>query len=183
MGAGQLLSRSNLLVAARLVTFLATIGILSWVSTTDVGRRRGVEPLTSHEVTVSHGILKMLGSEARRTGNVLIGPRLALDIEDGCNGVVAMILFVAAVLAHEASLLAKGAGLLIGLPAIWAVNLIRILTLYGIAQVSPDKLEFFHVYIWQTLIIILVVVIWYMWASWTLSNPKSPAERLPSAKE
>lgn len=169
----RLLSRSNLLIISRLVIFLATIGILSWVSTTGMGRRHGVEPLTAGEVMVAQSILATLGSEAARSGTLLIGPRQSLDIKDGCNGVIAMILFIAAVLAHEASMVAKGVGLLMGLPIIWAVNLVRILSLYGIAQVSPDKLEFFHIYFWQTLIIIVVVVLWYLWASRVMPAPAS----------
>lgn len=165
MDAKELLTKSNLLIFARLAIFLATIGILSWFSTTAVGRRYGVEPLTSGQVMASQTVLGFFGAATWRSGNILTGPNTALDIEDGCNGVIAMILFVAAVLAHEASLLAKGIGLLIGLPAILAINLVRILTLYEIAQVWPDKLEFFHIYFWQTLIIIAVVVLWYLWAS------------------
>jgi hypothetical protein len=36
--------------------------------------------------------------------------------------------------------------------------------------VAPARLEFFHVFFWQTLIIIFVAVLWYFWADWCLAR-------------
>ena len=168
MSLRTLLSRTNLILVGRLALFLGTIGILGWLSLIPVGRRLFVEPVTELSVAASHFLINLFGGEATQEGTRLIGPRMSLDVRDACNGVVAMILFIGAVVAHEARASMKLLGLLLGLVVIWLVNLVRIATLYAVAAIAPARLEFFHIYVWQTLIILCVVAIWYAWASWTL---------------
>jgi exosortase/archaeosortase family protein len=168
MPVATILSKANLILLGRLALFLGTIAILGWFSLIDIGRRLFVDPITQSAVLASHALINLFGGDAVREGTVLIGPQMSLDVKDACNGVVAMVLYVAAVVAHEARLGSKLIGLVLGLAAIWIVNLLRIVTLYAVAAIAPERLEFFHIYFWQTLIIIVVVAFWYIWASWTM---------------
>ena len=102
MSLRTLLSRTNLILVGRLALFLGTIGILGWLSLIPVGRRLFVEPVTELSVAASHFLINLFGGEATQEGTRLIGPRMSLDVRDACNGVVAMILFIGAVVAHEA---------------------------------------------------------------------------------
>jgi exosortase/archaeosortase family protein len=152
-------------LALRMGAFFGIIAVLGWFTNIEPGRRLVVEPLTEAAVIASRVLINLFGGGAESQGTLLTSPTGVLDVKDGCNGVIAMILFAGAVLAHEASPLAKLLGLAIGLPAIWTVNLVRIVSLYIVQVVSPERLEFFHIYVWQTLIIICVAALWYVWAA------------------
>jgi len=177
MSIATILSRPNLILLGRLALFLGTVVILGWFSLVDVGRRFFVDPITSSGLAVSHFIINLFGGDAVREGAVLVGPRMLLEVKDECNGAEAIVLYTAAVVAHQARLVWKGIGLLLGVVAIWAVNSVRIVTLYAVAAVAPERLEFFHIYFWQTLIIIFVVALWYAWAAWTMRLASSPDNR------
>lgn len=148
----------------RIALFFVVIALLGWFSNIDPGRRIMVKPATKASVLASRMLINAFGGNARSEETLLDGPNMGLEIKDGCNGVIAMILFAGAVVAHETTAVAKLLGLAIGLPAIWAVNVLRIVGLYVVSVVAPSHLEFFHVYFFQTLIIICVAIIWYVWA-------------------
>lgn len=156
--------KPGLAIGLRAALFFSVIATLAWFSNVEPGRRLMVVPVTKASVVASRLVIKAFGGDVYSEGTVLYGPGGALDIKDGCNGVIAMILFAGAVVAHEAKAVAKLLGLAIGIPAIWVVNLIRIVCLYVVSEVAPSSLEFFHIYFFQTFIIICVVALWYLWA-------------------
>jgi exosortase/archaeosortase family protein len=164
-------------VWARVALFFGVIVSLVWFTNIEPGRRCIAAPVTRVSVLSARVVINAFGGEATADGTFLSGPRATLDIKDGCNGVIAMILYVAAVLAHGAAPAAKLSGLAIGIPAIWAINLLRIVTLYVVAVMAPGRLEFFHIYFWQTLIIIFVAVLWYLWAERSLRLESRHAAR------
>ena len=86
-----------------------------------------------------------------------------VSIEAGCNGVEAVLLLSAAVLAYPSSWKLKVAGIGLGFLAIQGVNLLRIITLYYMAGWEPKVFEFFHLYLWQALIMLDVLVVWLIW--------------------
>ena len=100
-----------------------------------------------------------------------------LGSHPGGPGPVRVYLTGPPVLALAAHAISTLLGLAIGIPAIWVVNLIRILSLYIVSIVAPSLLEFFHIYFFQTLIIICVVVIWHLWATNSLRRAARVAGR------
>ena len=154
----------------RVALFLGVVVVLGWFTNIEPGRRAIAGPVTRASVHATGFLINAFGGEARTEGTMIYGSRGALDVKDGCNGVIAMILFVGAVAAHAAPLGLKILGLAVGIPLIAVVNLIRLVTLYAVAVVAPARLEFFHVFFWQTLIIIFVALLWYFWADWCLSR-------------
>jgi exosortase H (IPTLxxWG-CTERM-specific) len=77
--------------------------------------------------------------------------------------VEAVLLLAAAVIAYPSSLKLKVLGIALGFVAIQAVNLVRIITLYYMADWTPQIFEFFHLYLWQALIMLDVLVVWLVW--------------------
>jgi exosortase/archaeosortase family protein len=61
---------------------------------------------------------------------------------------------------------AKLVGLAVGLVAVQAVNLVRIISLFYLSQWSQPVFEFAHLYLWQALIMLDVVVVWLLWMRW-----------------
>ena len=93
----------------------------------------------------------------------LVGPRATLDIADDCNGAWAFAIFVSAVLAVPSPWRAKAWGLGCGLPALWGLNLLRVVSLYYIAVCCPSLFMAAHLYVWQFLIIgaaLLLLAVW-----------------------
>ncbi|AVP97483.1 exosortase H [Ahniella affigens] len=102
----------------------------------------------------------------------------AVSIERGCNGVEAVIILVAAVLAFPAPWKHRAVGFMIGFVAIQSLNVVRIISLFYLGQWSQTWFEWFHLYLWQALIIIDALVVWLIW----LRYLPRPAHLPPAAK-
>lgn len=122
-----------------------------------------VVPFTAFLVKVSAGILLAVGEQVVREGTVIRSALFAVDVKNGCNGIEATLLLLAAMLAFPASARARAAGLAIGLLAIQGVNLVRIVSLFWLGAHRRDVFELFHAAIWQTLLILLAVGIFLAW--------------------
>jgi exosortase/archaeosortase family protein len=168
-------------IGARVALFFIVIAGLGWLSNIEPGRRLVVEPVTRASVIASELLIRVFGGSAQADGTLLMGPNTMLNIKDGCNGIIAMILFAGAVVAHDAKAVAKLAGLAIGIPLIGILNLVRIVSLYVVSVVRPSLLDFFHIYFFQTLIIICVVVLWYAWAVQCQRGAGQVARRAPES--
>jgi exosortase H (IPTLxxWG-CTERM-specific) len=86
-----------------------------------------------------------------------------VSIEAGCNGVEATIVLVAAMLAFPSSWAMKFWGIALGFLAVQGVNLLRIVSLFFIGQWNFKVFEFAHLYMWQALIMLDVLVVWLLW--------------------
>lgn len=148
-----------LVVFAVLLTGSFTLLSLNWVND------HVVVPFTAGVATVSGVTLELLGQEVTREGTVIRSPRFAVNIENGCNGVETMLIFMSAVLAFPASWRSRLAGLAIGLVAIQGINLVRVVALFLTGAYLPSLFDASHTVIWQTLVILSGVLLWLLWAS------------------
>lgn len=122
-----------------------------------------VVPFTAFLVKVSAAILRAVGEQVVREGTVIRSALFAVDVKNGCNGIEATLLLLAAMLAFPASAKARAAGLAVGLLAIQAVNLVRIVSLFWLGAHRRDVFDLFHAAIWQTLLILLAVGVFLAW--------------------
>jgi exosortase/archaeosortase family protein len=97
-------------------------------------------------------------------GYALVGERMSLRIANDCNGGWAFAIFLAAALAVPSSWRAKAWAVGLGLPALWGVNVVRVVTLYYLAIYFPNLFEALHLYVWQFLIIGAGLLLLVMWA-------------------
>ena len=81
----------------------------------------------------------------------------------GCNGVEATIFLVSAVLAFPSPWRMKLIGIVAGFVAIQAMNLLRIISLFYIGQWNQTAFEWAHLYIWQSLITLDVLIVFLLW--------------------
>ena len=86
-----------------------------------------------------------------------------ISIVAGCSGVEAVLILVAAVLAFPAPWKHKLAGIGLGFVAIQSLNLVRIISLFYLHEWSRVWFEWFHLYLWQALIILDALVFWLIW--------------------
>jgi exosortase H (IPTLxxWG-CTERM-specific) len=145
-----------------------TLISLNWVND------RVIEPFTGEIAKASGVVLGAIGQPVQREGTVLRNARFAVNIRNGCNGVEAMLIFLAAVLAFPASWKSRLAGLGIGILAIQLVNLIRVVALFLTGVYFPRIFDTSHTVVWQTIVILFGVMLWIFWAN-RFAAPAEPA--------
>jgi len=124
-----------------------------------------IEPFTTGVAWAGGATLDLIGQNVVRQGTVLRNARFAVNIENGCNGVETLLIFLAAVLAFPARWRWRLAGLALGSVAIQVVNLVRVVALFLTGAYLPDLFDTSHTVIWQTLVILSGVALWILWAN------------------
>ena len=166
-----------------LVLFLVLLGgsfallSVNWVND------RVIEPFTAGIARASGVGLNLLGQQVTLRGTEIHGPRFAVNIRNGCNGVEAMLIFVAAVLAFPSSWRSRLVGLVLGIAAIQVVNLVRVIALYLTGVYFPKLFDASHTVVWQSIVILFGVLLWILWANrWAAPTaPTPPAATEPAA--
>lgn len=123
-----------------------------------------IEPFSAALTWCASKVVLLLGEPATLEGTVIRTPSFAMDIRNGCNGVEALILLVAGMLAYPAAASARVAGIAAGFAFIELVNVFRIAMLVWIGVHHRAAFDFFHVAVWQTLIVLLSVAFFVFWS-------------------
>lgn len=133
-----------------------------------------VLPFTSGIAWISVGIIELFDSGVVSAGKIIrdLESGFAVSIEPGCNGVEALIILFAAMFAFPAPLKNKLVGFAIGFVAIQVLNLVRIISLFYLGQWNMTWFNWFHLYLWQALIILDALVVWLIWLR---TLPRGPA--------
>jgi exosortase H (IPTLxxWG-CTERM-specific) len=122
-------------------------------------------PFTSVIADISVWIIQLFDDNVIATANVIRDKAsgFGVRIERGCNGVEALIILFAAIFAFPAPFRNKLLGFAVGFFAIQALNLVRIISLFYLGQWNQVAFEWFHLYLWQALIILDALVVWLVW--------------------
>ena len=158
--------------AALFCTFLAVLFALEVMQPVD---QHVILPFTTGIAKLCTTLISAFDSDAVSVGKVIRSTTngFAVSIERGCNGVEAVIILFAAIFAFPATFKQKLAGFAVGFVAIQGLNLVRIISLFYLGQWSMTWFEWFHLYLWQALIIIDALVVWLLWLRWL--PPAAPA--------
>ncbi len=114
-------------------------------------------------------MLRVLGSGVESAGTVMRSPRFALDVQNGCNGIEAAILLAAAIFAFPATLRSRLIGLSLAVVAIELINVVRLSSLFWLGDHYRRVFDFFHVAVWQSLVILAAISIFILW-SWKFAE-------------
>lgn len=112
---------------------------------------------------LSGAILKATGVSSERSGTTLLFERGGMQIISECSAIYVAILFMAGVLAFPTTWRARLVGLALGLPILFAVNVLRLVTLGAVIRYRPALLPLFHEYLWQVLFILIVAGLYLAW--------------------
>ena len=147
-----------------LATFLLVLAgsfvLLSWRPVND----GFVEPFTGGVARASGVALRAVGEDVVRSGTVLRSSSFAVNIRNGCNGVEAMVILLAAILAYPASWRARVIGLALGIAVIQLVNLVRVVALFLTGAYLPRLFDSSHTLVWQSVVILVALLVWVYWA-------------------
>ena len=153
-------------MARFLILFILIQGVLFGLELTPPAQQWLIQPFTSLLAVLSSGIIELLGRDVLSVG-VVIWDRatgFGVEIAAGCNGVEAMILLLAAILAFPgATWRYRLSGLAIGFVAIQGLNLVRIVSLFYLGLWNETAFEWAHLYVWQALIMLDALVVFLVW--------------------
>ncbi len=113
--------------------------------------------------TVTGFCLKMLGLEAGVSGRIVSLPNFSVEVVGECTGVYEMLIFLAAMTAYPAGWRKKLMGAGLGIPFLYAINIIRMVVITAVGNWSPGTFEFLHLYFWQVAMILIIVATWVLW--------------------
>ena len=154
-----------------LLTFAFLMGLYYLATTTDTLKKDFFPWYLDATTYVSGSILQACGyDELRVQRRVLDWHGTWLTIERGCDAVAPPALFLSAVLASPAPALFKVYAVLGGTAILMVVNLIRIITLFLTRIHWREAFDVMHLDIWQAAFILLAIVLWAGWASWTTKH-------------
>ena len=164
-----------------LILFLILQGVLFGVEILQPVQQAIILPWTNLLADLSGWLMSFFDASVLINGKVISSKAngFAVSIEPGCNGVEAMIVLLAAILAFPAPFLYKLKGLLWGFFAIQGMNLIRIISLFYLGQFSKELFDWAHLYIWQALIMLDALVVFLIWIRYL---PADVSSGPPSAK-
>ena len=158
------------------ITFLVLQAVLFGAELTPWVQEHFVVPWTNTVAAASAGLVTLFDPGVVATGKVLQSKTngFAVSIESGCNGVEATIVLVAAILAFPAPWKSRLLGLAVGVVAVQGLNIIRVISLFYLGQWDLAAFEWAHLYVWQALIMLDVLIVWLIWVR-TLPAAATPA--------
>ena len=112
---------------------------------------RVIVPFTEIVASASAGLLRVIDGGINSVGTVIQSQRFAIDVHNGCNGIEAVILVCAAILAFPATLRSRLTGVLIASLLIQILNVVRLSSLFWLGTYYPRVFDLFHVAVWQSL--------------------------------
>lgn len=113
---------------------------------------------------LSSGVLNLLGQDTAVFETTVQSSVFGISVVTACTGIFITGLFLVAVVAFPTGWLSKLIGAGIGIAGIFVVNLVRLVSLYFIGVHWPSVLDVAHQLIWQSLLIVLAVALWLLWA-------------------
>lgn len=162
--------------------FLTVQAVLFGVEMLTVVQATVVQPWTSLVAKASAVIVHFFDPSVIAYGRVLQSAKtgFGVSIEPGCNGVEAAVVLIAAMLAFPSSWKMKAWGIGIGFIAVQSVNLLRVVSLFFLGQWNMKVFEFAHLYMWQALIMLDVLVVWLLWMRY-VAKRDAPRAAAPAA--
>lgn len=148
-----------------LILFVVILVTLFAAELTSPVQNAVVLPWTEALARISAGLITLFDSHVVAAGKILQNTTngFAVSIEAGCNGIEAAIVLIAAMLAFPAPWKHRAIGILAGLFAVQMLNIVRVISLFYLGQWSMAAFEWAHLYLWQALIMLDVLIVWLVW--------------------
>ena len=162
------------------IVFMALLGGLFYLRITEPVRQAVTLPFTGVLADISGFIIKLFDARVITEGVVIrsLDSPFAVAIAPGCDGIEAVIILIAAMVAFPAPWKQRLAGIGIGFIGIQALNVVRIISLFYLGQWSRPAFDWFHLYLWQALIVLDALAIFLIWLRYL---PRQPRAEPPAA--
>ncbi len=156
------------------ILFLVLLAVLFGLELTPWVERWVVEPWTIALANISTWLVTFFDGEVESVGRVMrsLSNGFAVSIEKGCNGIEATIVLISAMLAFPAPWKNKIIGILSGFVAVQGLNVVRVISLFYLGQWNEQVFEWAHLYVWQALIMLDVLIVFLVWLRLLPATPK-----------
>lgn len=152
--------------------FLVLLVVFSFLLSLELIKHYFYNPVTTIIASQAAWILKVLGQKVYASGITISGEGFSVKILANCNAIFEIMLFLSAVIAFPALLKEKLIGGILGIFFIYSLNLLRVITLFLIGLYSPQFFEGTHIYVTQSIFIVMVAIFWLFWAGkWVRAVP------------
>jgi exosortase H (IPTLxxWG-CTERM-specific) len=148
-----------------LIRFAVILAVLYLPLTLQPVDARVIVPFSRAIAVASAAILNVFGQHVVVSGVVLTSGSDAVSIQNGCNGIEAVVFLIAAILAFPATWRQRAVGLVAAVATIQILNLVRVVTLFLINKYKPNLFELFHLAVWQTVIGGAAIALFYVWTT------------------
>jgi archaeosortase B (VPXXXP-CTERM-specific) len=102
------------------------------------------------------------GLNAEANGTFVLMNGTSIDVIGECTGIFSIIVYISCILAYPTDLKKKAIGMM-GIPILYGITLIRLISTALVGAFIPSLLDFFHDYLWQVFLIIFVVLLFLIW--------------------
>jgi exosortase H (IPTLxxWG-CTERM-specific) len=119
---------------------------------------------------MEYAVLAPFTDAVKLSGTTIQLGTFGVSIISECTGLFEMAIYACCVLAFPTSWRNRGLGLLFGIPAIYAFNLLRILCLLLVGRYAFSSFNFFHLYFWQGTLILMITSVWMLWIYLVVRN-------------
>jgi len=137
-----------------------------WISSYDLA----VDPATTIVTRQSSAILNLFGEntntktkESSPSISIFNPSGVVINVFEGCNGINVMIVFVSFLFAFGGHWKKVTWFLLLGLVIIYVANLLRVITLYYVAEYWETYFYYVHKYLLTAILYMLVFALWWLW--------------------
>jgi len=158
---------------ARVVPLLIVLPLLT---TTETFQRLVQDPLMKGTAIVLYAILRLLGQTVTRSGTYVSSADFSVKVVEGCTGIYTVLILFALTIAFPARWRSRITGILLGAALLGALNVVRLVTLFLIGRNHRHLFDEAHLFVWQTLTVIIALLFWYVWAQRALARlePAAP---------
>jgi len=118
-----------------------------------------IEQFTAQTVT---DVIHLFGLPAVRNNTVINLKNAVLVVNTECTSIFIMITFSCLVAFYQTSKKSKIIGILVGLPIIFAANILRFVIMAFVDQYKPVYLAYFYNY-WQFAFVAMALIMWIVW--------------------
>ena len=162
---------------ARVLIFLSIFAVLQFGYTAARGGPLERLVIDQTAVKVAAWIINLVdeGANVVAQGSRLRSPGGTINILAGCEGVDALLLLGAAMVIAPISGGRRIQGLLIGLPAVFALNQIRIISLFYAFRVDAEAFNLLHGTLLPMLIVAAIAAFFIYWCARAPDNQAAPA--------
>jgi archaeosortase B (VPXXXP-CTERM-specific) len=138
----------------------AFFGLYILVTVYSKGTIDALNAFTARSIQIT---ASLIGLEASTASTSLTVKGFSIKVIVECTGLFAAFVLLACVLAYPTSFAKKIIGMSAGIIVIYFLNIIRMLFLIFIGIWAPKYFDFVHVYLWEGVFIIVVVLLWMIW--------------------
>lgn len=121
---------------------------------------------TTGVVIITSKVLALINLPSTFEGSIIKLPAISLDVQFGCNGLEAVMIYSVAVLAFPSSWKRKAQGILAGFVVIQVINILRIAALAYSGVHFKSFFEYIHIYIAQGMMIAVALGIFFLYLNY-----------------